>query len=477
MMNTEVEPRRFRAPCITALAFLAYWLLDHAPRFYLGDSTAYLSTGTSGWIPPDRSWAYGFASRWVVQAAGRVDALAAAQCLLLGLAILAARRLVEKQDRRAALAFCALAALDPLMEAYTRFWLSDAVALACFLLVLRALDRFVAPGARRILPGLLGLAAVAFLAFSVRLAYVPVAFAVCLGCVALSFRPGTGIARRRALAACLAVPLAVLAVAGSNAVVSMPRFRGTPFLNKMSGLYELGVFTPAVRLADINAAGIPMTQAAFDAMALGRYDNRPAEVWSDDPHYLRAYLQKASGYDDVYDPRFQALCHRIVSIGMAHHPQSFVASYLYGLALYLTPKFYVLHFNDEMGLNKDLPAWSVDFLRSFSHSDVSTQTPRAETPLIGLLRAAIPAYFLIMIAGFGCAVLVLCSAGRPRGQSVLALALVFSLLATPVYSHDIKPRYVLAVVALSYAMFACVLQGRRPNRAVAGAADRVTATA
>ena len=80
---------------------------------------------------------------------------------------------------------------------------------------------------------------------------MPVAFATCLGCVALSFRSGIQIGRQRALAACLAVPLAVLAVAGSNAVVSMPRFRGTLFLNKMSGLYELGVFTPAIRLADI----------------------------------------------------------------------------------------------------------------------------------------------------------------------------------------------------------------------------------
>ncbi len=469
--------RRYRAPCITGASFLAYWLLDHAPRFYLGDSTAYLSTGTSGWIPPDRSWAYGYASRWVVQATGTISALAACQCLLLALAILAVRRLVQPQDRRACLVFCAIAALDPLLEAYTRFWLSDTLALAFFLMFLRVLDRFTAPGRARFLSGFAGLCLIAFLAFWVRLAYVPVALATCVGCVALSFRPGQPFCRRRALAACLAVPLAVLAVAGSNAAVSIPRFRGTLFLNKMSGLYELGVFTPAIRLADINAAGIEMTHATFDSMALWRYDDRPAQVWSDDTHYLRAYLQKASGYSDVLDPRFQALCHRIVRIGVSHHPQTFVASYLYGLSLYLTPKFYLAHFDDEMGLDKDLPEWSVDFLRSFSHSNISRDTPRALTPLVGLLRAVMPVYFLVMIAGFACAVFILCTRGRPRGHLVLALGLVFSLLATPIYSHGIKPRYALAVVALSYAMFACVLQQRRETKDAASQARVFAASA
>ncbi len=472
MTRLKAAPRGLLAPCIVAAAFLAYWLLDHAPRFYLGDSTAYLSTGMSGWIPPDRSWAYGYASRWVVEAAGRIDALAAVQCLLLGFAFLAVRRLVQPVGGRAALVFCALAALDPLLEAYTRFWLSDAVALAFFLLFLCALAWFVAPRPARLLPGLAGLTVIAFLAFWVRLAYVPVAFATCLGCVALSFRSGIQIGRRRAFAACLAIPLAVLAVAGSNAVVSMPRFRGTPFLNKMSGLYELGVFTPAIRLADINSAGIEMSPATFDAMQLWRYDNRPAQVWSDDTRYLRAYLQKASGYSDVFDARFQSLCHRIVRIGLAHHPQTFVASYLYGLALYLTPKFYVLHFDDEMGLNRDLPAWSVDFLHSFSSSNIGQAAPRARTPLVAVLRAVVPAYFLVMIAGFACAMVILSTSRRwTRGQLVLALGLVFSLLATPIYSHGIKPRYVLAVVTLSYAMFACIGQRRGAAPTVAVAAD------
>jgi hypothetical protein len=35
-------------------------LIDHMPRFYQGDSLSYLSTG-EGWMPPDRSWAFGLA--------------------------------------------------------------------------------------------------------------------------------------------------------------------------------------------------------------------------------------------------------------------------------------------------------------------------------------------------------------------------------------------------------------------------------
>jgi len=48
---------------IVALKFLLL-ALDPLPKLYLGDSLSYLWTATSGWIPGDRSYFYGYVIRW-----------------------------------------------------------------------------------------------------------------------------------------------------------------------------------------------------------------------------------------------------------------------------------------------------------------------------------------------------------------------------------------------------------------------------
>ena len=46
------------------LAGKATWLaIDAAPAVFLGDSESYLATALEGWIPPDRSFAYGYVLR------------------------------------------------------------------------------------------------------------------------------------------------------------------------------------------------------------------------------------------------------------------------------------------------------------------------------------------------------------------------------------------------------------------------------
>jgi len=39
---------------------LGLLVLDHDFRFFLGDSDSYLHTAFTGWIPPDRSFLYGY---------------------------------------------------------------------------------------------------------------------------------------------------------------------------------------------------------------------------------------------------------------------------------------------------------------------------------------------------------------------------------------------------------------------------------
>ena len=38
--------------------------VDPLPKLFMGDSESYLWTAWSGWMPPDRSFLYGYVIRW-----------------------------------------------------------------------------------------------------------------------------------------------------------------------------------------------------------------------------------------------------------------------------------------------------------------------------------------------------------------------------------------------------------------------------
>jgi len=58
---------------------LAWLIADHTPMLFLGDSESYLWTALTGWIPPDRSFLYGFLLRPLAVDAGSMLPLIAAQ--------------------------------------------------------------------------------------------------------------------------------------------------------------------------------------------------------------------------------------------------------------------------------------------------------------------------------------------------------------------------------------------------------------
>ena len=56
--------------------------LDPRPQMFMGDSGSYLWTAFSGWIPPDRSFLYGFVIRWVALSTGSLQSLLVLQAFL-----------------------------------------------------------------------------------------------------------------------------------------------------------------------------------------------------------------------------------------------------------------------------------------------------------------------------------------------------------------------------------------------------------
>src|SRR6516162_4376929 len=49
---------------VFAIKILLLWL-DPTPKLFMGDSGSYIWTALTGWIPPDRSYFYGYLVRWL----------------------------------------------------------------------------------------------------------------------------------------------------------------------------------------------------------------------------------------------------------------------------------------------------------------------------------------------------------------------------------------------------------------------------
>ena len=66
-------------PAVLAAVKLAWFLADHTPMLFLGNSESYLATATIGWIPPDRSFLYGYLLRFLALGTGSLQPLIAVQ--------------------------------------------------------------------------------------------------------------------------------------------------------------------------------------------------------------------------------------------------------------------------------------------------------------------------------------------------------------------------------------------------------------
>jgi hypothetical protein len=448
------------APATAALIATLLWLLvDRFPRFYQGDSVSYMGTGVNGWIPPDRSWLYGFVSRWIMVLTFHVGTVVILQALSLALiAILFTRAFPRtKNGRFAAVLFGFVAAADPLLVTYSRLWLSDIPAMVLFcgfvLLLMRSLTRSETHYWR----GALWLLVVSTACIFVRVAYAPVMELTLGGCLVASLWRPLSRPRRYILPLFIVPLISVGILAEANSIVSLPQFRGHAYVNRMSGLYQLGVFLPAIRIEDFRDAGMPITDAEFARLNLGKYRNRERSVWSPGTQHIRAFLESKLKTTDDYDARLQALSARIVHVGFHHHPTTFALAYLRSLAIYFNAAYWHDDFPGEMGVSVPLPQWMVDYVNTHSTPRITPQIVNHITPLYSVTQPFLWFYPFLVITGLVASLVILLRPGRFTALCPPASALIAVMLSVPLYSHDIKPRYVLAAVFLSWFLLSHLL--------------------
>jgi hypothetical protein len=114
--------------------------LDPLPKFYMGDSGSYIWTALSGWIPPDRSFAYGYVIRWSSVWTESLNSLVVLQVFVgAGTALVFAStcRLIFQLSPRLSYVFGILCSVDPLQLLWEHYVMTETISLFLYVVMLR----------------------------------------------------------------------------------------------------------------------------------------------------------------------------------------------------------------------------------------------------------------------------------------------------------------------------------------------------
>ena len=158
---------------IFCMKFLIF-CIDPLPMFFLGDSHSYITTSLTGWIPPDRSFMYGFIIKLVAVAAHSLTSLLILQIFTSGVNAIAIAYILQKFfSVNSKLAFfCGLlCAIEPLQLMYERYIMTEALSLFLFVIFFVAILHYL-KNPRLIFLVLIALVGTALISF--RLSYLPI---------------------------------------------------------------------------------------------------------------------------------------------------------------------------------------------------------------------------------------------------------------------------------------------------------------
>jgi hypothetical protein len=292
------------------LVLLLALALDTVPRFALGDSESYLSTQLHGYLPDDRSWAYGLAAGLIIRVSQDLNAVAIVQiavswvsAMLLGSALASHFRLGPWFRMGVLLVVFA----NPLSFYWTRAFMTDSLAAAAFgaLVALLFAERGIVVTAAGVFILAVGICALRSVYLPPLLAAFGAVAALRLLCAARSWR------RRDAAAVALrhaagrytvlagTVLLSIIGYAALNAKVLHRHELST---NYATTRFLVSAWSPLME-QPLAALGLPAT--VTDHMTPLTYDNRLGAAFLDD-----GIVERLRGFYGSYEaaaPAYRSL--------------------------------------------------------------------------------------------------------------------------------------------------------------------------
>lgn len=264
-----------------------FLILDPSPQIFLGDSASYIQTALTGWIPPDRSFLYGFIIGLFSNYSGSLFSLVLAQVLSSAITAALAGYLLWRFTRTSGF-LCATAtgfcSLEPIQLMYERFVMAEATSLLAAIVFLFFVLLFINSGRNRYL---VAASIAGLLAVALRISYLPVVIVISFSAPIIryfSLRPAGQLISKHPAWSCIR-SLAIIVVC-HVALHSGYRFLNGrlygnyPAYQYADGFSLLASWYPAMNASDLKAAGVPV--AITKGLAPATLERRRSQRWSED---------------------------------------------------------------------------------------------------------------------------------------------------------------------------------------------------
>lgn len=424
---------------VTAIK-LAGLVLDPSLRFFLGDSGSYLHTAITGWIPPDRSFLYGWLIAATALPAKSAFALVALQTVfgVLSALLLYAWLAFGLRVRVAwAMAAAALLAVEPAQWFYERMMMAEATGLLAFVLFFGALSLYVASGRWR---WIALYAALGALVVALRISLLAVVLPLCVLAPVVRAACVREADRGRPLVAGLRFALHFVLAAGLTLVAHNQYKQWYGRLNQSepdytahTGMFRLGLVVPLVKPEHFRNTGV-----SPDVLGEVRYP-------LDDPRAREAQLWMAGGLFDVlrrHSPDPERVARKLSIRAARDNPFGLVKMGLSTAADYFDRDIVLARLHDDQGDRAIHPSMLEDLRRHLRYDARGLE--KRDTPAPRWFAIGTP---WLVACLFGLAPLALASlwlgwkSPRRPLRVLLALASLGLVAAQLLFSHIVSLRY------------------------------------
>ena len=419
---------------------------------------SYLMTG-NGWIPPDRSWAYGFTVHWLLNFTRSFSSYIIINNVLLICMIYCCRSYFRDKaaENKIFVSFTILLSIDPLLAVYTRFYLSDLFGLAFFVVFVRGFDIYLSRS--KILWWTVPIMVVSAIgAVFIRLAYAPIIGALVAIVLFWACLHAAVQVRWKAVAA-LAIPvLAVATLAVANMAVFSDKYGHKPFVNKLSGTFLMGVFAPALSEKDFRKAGVAISDEEYYNLDSHSFDQRARQIWGLTMSSARPLIMSRLGIKDDYDEKLDRTCFQIVLNAFKRKPVAIFRVYVQSFYYYFVYDEWRKSLESEMGADRQLDPFFVNYLNSMTFTKILPDASLQTSIWQEIYKYVLPVYPLCLIVALITSFYYLIASKSNLQTVILSSAFLAPLIATPLYGYYVIPRYVIASVFVGYLLLASALR-------------------
>ena len=358
------EPLMLMAAVFIAKLLIFVW--DHQPRLFLGDSGSYIETAISGWIPPDRTFFYGYCIRWLGLSFHSLTTVVLAQVCASALTVGIAAAIVRDTApvRRVILwGFCTLMALAPVQLIYERFIMAECFSALWFIVYIALSLRYISQPK---LQWLILLAGISFMLVALRVSLLPNILFGCFGLWLITFlpsrqngcwqRPHLHLTARRQLGQML-----LFLICTGGALYTYQRiyasFSGNPpGFHSRQGYFLLASVSPLLTRDDFADPGLQQAVFGPGGVDLANPDMRNAQMFAEQG--LLPRMDRYLGGPNAADQLARNVAIQVIR----KHPLAFFKLGWQNARLYLNHRDLAALIRIDQGFDRPLPESLRDIL-------------------------------------------------------------------------------------------------------------------